>query len=208
MGNKGMYSAEAWKEHFVTQMYKTPLLPHYLFIFATNNPKNKIWRKYGKLIWLPQNPPDLCHEPRNPTLVLHITTKLLPGGSKHALVGRAATRALLATQGPQPPAQQHCHSLTACCPLLRAATHTFTQKTDCRQHILCLILSANRRTCHQASPTLRSAPRSSGHSPFSALHLSVSLLKEHRTPLCRLSEEKHTRAVCQGDLFLVGLLFS
>lgn len=52
----------------------------------------------------------------------------------------------LTTQGLQPPAQPHCHSLTACCPLLRAATCMFTQKTDSRQHIQGLILSANKRS--------------------------------------------------------------
>lgn len=105
------------------QIYRTPLLPHYFFVcllFVTNNPKNKIWRKSGKLIWLPQNPPDLWQEPQNPTLVLHITTKLPTGGSKHALVGRAAARAHWPLRAPSsaalplshcllPPAQG-CHS--------------------------------------------------------------------------------------------------
>lgn len=124
-------------------------------------------------------------------------------GIKACLGRESCCQSPLATQGPQPPAQQHCHSLTACCPLLRAATHTFTQKTDCRQHILGLILTADRRPCYQASPTLRSAPRSSGQrisfsctAPF-----CFSIQGAQKTSLQIIRRKTHQSSLPRGLIF-------
>lgn len=102
-----------------------------------------------------------------------------------ACLGRdSCCQSPLTTQGLQPPAQPHCHSLTACCPLLRAAACMFTQKTDSRQHIQGLILSANKRTT-EPRPLCALPLDPQGTLLFPALHLPISLFEEHTKPLCR-----------------------
>lgn len=177
-----------------------------LHCFATNKLKNKM-KKIWKADLIATEPPWPVPGIPKPHSGFTRPHRAAHWGTWACLGRDSCCQSPLTTQGLQPPAQPHCHSLTACCPLLRAAACMFTQKTDSRQHIQGLILSANKRTT-EPRPLCALPLDPQGTLLFPALHLPISLFKEHTKPLCRLSEEKHTRAAHRGDLFLVGLLFS
>lgn len=141
--NKGISSAEIRKQHFVMKICRTPLLPHCTVLQQINlNKMKKIW-KADLIATEPPWPVPGIPKPHSgftrPHWAAHWGTWARLGRDSYC-------QSPLTTQGLQPPAQPHCHSLTACCPLLRAATCMFTQKTDSRQHIQGLILSANKRS--------------------------------------------------------------
>lgn len=141
--NKGISSAEIRKQHFVMKICRTPLLPHCTVLQQINlNKMKKIW-KADLIATEPPWPVPGIPKPHSGFTCPH---RAAHWGTWARLGRDSYCQSPLTTQGLQPPAQPHCHSLTACCPLLRAATCMFTQKTDSRQHIQGLILSANKRS--------------------------------------------------------------